>query len=140
MAKANIASHSLRLNLDNEQHMRVEKVISKLNFGIHKSINQFLVEAVDAYIRKLERTEMLQEERLERKEQSYVTIEDFDRLRNEIKDELQKEMIQMLGSALSTGKSVQVLTAKEEQKPEIESNMIEEDTDEMLAGLADSWG
>ena len=140
MAKANIASHSLRLNLDNEQHMRVEKVISKLNLGIHKSINQFLVEAVDAYIRKLEGTEMLQEDRLERKEQSYVTIEDFDRLRNEIKNELQKEMIQMLGSALSTGKSVQVLTAKEEQKAEIESNMIEEDTDEMLAGLADSWG
>ena len=140
MAKANVASHSLRLNLDNEQHMRVERVLSKLNLSVHKSINQFLVDAVDAYIRKLEGTEPAYEEKPERKEQSYVTTEDLDRLRDEIRDEMQKEIIQILGSALATGKAVQVLPMKEEKEPEIQSGMTEEDTDEMLAGLADSWG
>ena len=139
MAKANIAAHSLRLNLDNEQHMRVEMVLSKLNLEIHKSINQFLVNAVDAYIKKLEGTELIQEEKQERKEQSYVTIEDFNRLRNEIKDEMQKEIIQILGLALSAGKTVQISPVKTEIELEVQ-NDIEEDTDEMIAGLADLWG
>lgn len=140
MAKANVASHSLRLNLDNEQHMRVEMVLSKLNLGVHKSINQFLVDAVDAYIKKLEGTEAAYEEKPERKEQSYVTAEDLDRLRSEIRDELQKEIMQILGSALAAGKAVHFLPVKEENEPKEQSKMTEDDTDEMLAGLADSWG
>ena len=139
MAKANVAAHSLRLNLDNEQHMRVERVLSKLNLSVHKSINQFLVDAVDAYIKKLEGTEPIYE-KTEKKENSYVTTEDLDKLRNEIRDELQKEIIHILGSALSEGKAVQVLPIKVEKGLEIQSDMIEENTDEMLAGLADSWG
>ena len=140
MAKANVASHSLRLNLDNEQHMRVERVLSKLNLSVHKSLNQFLVDAVDAYIRKLEGTEPVYEEKTKRKEKSYVTAEDLDRLRDEIRDGLQKEIIQILGSALAAGKAVQVLPVKEENEPKEQSKMTEDDTDEMLAGLADSWG
>ena len=139
MAKANVAAHSLRLNLDNEQHMRVEKVLSKLNLSVHKSINQFLVDAVDAYIKKLEGTEPTYEKQ-ERKENFYVTTEDLHKLRNEIRDELQKEIIHILGSALSEGKAVPVLPIKAEKEMEIQSDMIEENTDEMLAGLADSWG
>ena len=59
---ANVANHSLRLNLDNEQHRRVERVLADLNLDVHKSINQFLVEAVDCYIRKLEGTELTYED------------------------------------------------------------------------------
>ena len=31
MAKTNICYHSLHLNMDNEQHQRVEKVLANLN-------------------------------------------------------------------------------------------------------------
>lgn len=54
MARSNVANHSLRLNLDNEQHRRVEKVLAGLNLDVHKSINQFLVEAADAYISRFQ--------------------------------------------------------------------------------------
>ena len=50
MAKPNICYHNVRINLDNEQHCRVHRVLSKLNKKIHKSVNQFIVDAVDFYI------------------------------------------------------------------------------------------
>ena len=53
MGKGNIVYHSLRMNLDNEQHRRVHAVLADLNTDIHKSVNQFLVDAADAYIRGL---------------------------------------------------------------------------------------
>ena len=62
MARSNVANHSLRLNLDNEQHRRVEKVLAGLNLDVHKSINQFLVEAADAYISRLEGSDLTYED------------------------------------------------------------------------------
>lgn len=53
MAKSNICYHNVRLNLDNEQHCRIHKVLAELNTEIHKSVNQFIVDAVDYYIRSL---------------------------------------------------------------------------------------
>ena len=51
MAKTNICYHRLRLNIDNEQHQRVEKVLADLNTEIHKSVNKFIVDSIDFYIR-----------------------------------------------------------------------------------------
>ena len=62
----------------------------------------------------------------------------MDKMRREIKDELQKEMISILGSALITGKVIQM--------PEVRNvsaqNNTEEDAgaDETTIGLASSWG
>ena len=55
MSKTNICYHSLRLNMDNEQHQRVEKVLANLNTEIHKSVNKFIVDSIDFYIRNLRR-------------------------------------------------------------------------------------
>lgn len=98
MARSNVANHSLRLNLDNEQHRRVEKVLVNLNLDVHKSINQFLVEAVDEYIRKLEGNDLIYEDIQKEEKSRYMTRNDMDELGKEIKDELQKEMIGTLVS------------------------------------------
>ena len=45
MAKSNICYHNVRLNLDNEQQRRVNKVLAELNTDIHKSVNQFITDA-----------------------------------------------------------------------------------------------
>ena len=75
-----MANHSLRLNLDNEQHRRVEKVLVHLNLDVHKSINQFLVEAADSYIRRLEGSELTCEDIPPKEENHYITKEDMDEL------------------------------------------------------------
>ena len=55
MAKSNIIYRSYRLNLDNEQHRRVNKVLAELNTDIHKSVNQFITDAILLYGRNTKR-------------------------------------------------------------------------------------
>ena len=81
---------------------------------------------------------MIYEDVPKKEEVRYITREDLEELRREIKDELQKEMISILGSALITGKVIQM--------PEVRNvsakNNTEEDAgaDETTIGLASSWG
>ena len=139
--KDNIVYHNMRMNLDNEQHRRIHMVLTDLNTNVHKSVNQFLIDATDAYIQKLEGNELTNEEKAQPKEQLYITREDLKELRREIKDEMQKEMIGILGSALITGKIIQmpeVRTVKEA----VTQRDTEEDVsaDETTIELASSWG
>ena len=138
MARTNIACHSLSLNLDNEQHRRVEKVLAGLNLEVHKSINQFLVEAADAYIRRLEGTDLTYEDIPKKEDSRYITREDLDKARSEIKDELQKEMIGILASSLPVGKAAQLPETR--AVPETPEHNEEEAADETTIGLASSWG
>lgn len=140
MARSNVANHSLRLNLDNEQHRRVEKVLANLNLDVHKSINQFLVEAVDAYIRKLEGNDLVYEDIQKEEKSPYMTRNDMDELGKEIKDELQKEMIGTLVSYLVNAKAIQIPEIRTVKEVQVQN--ITEDTgaDETTIGLASSWG
>ena len=133
-----MANHSLRLNLDNEQHRRVERVLADLNLDVHKSINQFLVEAVDCYIRKLEGTELTYEDVPKKQDSNYITRDELEQMRIEIKDELQKEMIGVLASSLITGKVVHMPEVRPVREADVQSE--EETADETTIGLASSWG
>ena len=64
----------------------------------------------------------------------------MEKIRREIKDELQKEMISILGSALITGKVIQmpeVRTVKEVVTPKDTEDVS---ADETTIVLASSWG
>ena len=61
MGKGNIVYHNLRMNLDNEQHRRVHSVLAELNTDVHKSVNQFLIDAADSYISRLAGNELTKE-------------------------------------------------------------------------------
>lgn len=137
MGKSNVANHSLRLNLDNEQHRRVEKVLAGLNLDVHKSINQFLVEAADSYIRRLEGTDLLYEDVVKKADSPYITREELDKAKVEIKDEIQREMISILASSLLAGKAAQMPETKTVMEVPEER---EETADETMMGLASSWG
>lgn len=115
-------------------------VLTDLNTNVHKSVNQFLIDATDAYIRKLEGNELTNEEKAQPEEHLYITRDDLEKIRREIKDELQKEMISILGSALITGKVIQmpeVRTVREVVTPQ-DTNDV--NADETTIGLASSWG
>lgn len=115
-------------------------ILSDLNTNVHKSVNQFLIDATDAYIRKLEGSELTNEEKPKSENCRYITREDLDKIRREIKEELQREMIIILGSALAGGRIVQIPAIKTEKNPP--QNDAEEDinADATTIGLASSWG
>ena len=139
--KDNIVYHNMRMNLDNEQHRRIHMVLTDLNTNVHKSVNQFLIDATDAYIRKLEGNELTNEEKAKSEETLYITRDDLDKIRREIKDELQKEMIGILASSLITGKVIQMPEVVAVRENVTQKN-IEEDVsaDETTMGLVSSWG
>ena len=141
--KDNIVYHNMRMNLDNEQHRRIHRVLTDLNTDVHKSVNQFLIDATDAYIRALEGNDLTTGEmaKTEAQAQPYVTREDLDRVQSQIRDELQREMIGILVSSLIAGKVIQVPEIRTVRE-EAAQNVAEDDpgADETTIGLASSWG
>ena len=128
------------MNLDNEQHRRIHMVLTDLNTNVHKSVNQFLIDATDAYIRKLEGNELTNEEKVKSEEPLYITRDDLDKIRREIKDELQKEMISILASSLITGKVMQMPEVKVEREVVTPKETEDVSADDTTMGLVSSWG
>ena len=145
MAKSNICYHNVRLNLDNEQHCRIHKVLAELNTEIHKSVNQFIVDAVDYYIRSLNDESLVKGAGEQKKEAGYITREDLDGIRSELKNEVKNEIIMLLGAALGggaarvaeggMGRMVMETVAKETA-----ASITEEPEDPTMMELVDNWG
>ena len=145
MAKSNICYHNVRLNLDNEQHCRIHKVLAELNTEIHKSVNQFIVDAVDYYIRSLNDESLVKEAGEPKKDAGYISREDLDSIRSELKNEVKNEIIMLLGAALGggaarvaeggMGRMVMETVAKETA-----TNNTEEPADPTMMELVDNWG
>ena len=120
-------------------------ILTDLNTNVHKSVNQFLIDATDAYIRKLEGNELTNEEKAQSKEHLYITRTDLDEIRREIKDELQREMIGILTSHILTEK-IKILQEMQSTKEGFEEKYLEsrheEDlrADETTVDLAGKWG
>lgn len=135
--KENIVYHNMRMNLENEQHRRIHRILLDLNTDVYKSVNQFLIDATDSYIRKLEGKELTNEDMGRQEESIYATREDVEKAVREMKDEILREMISILASSMFAGKVVQM----PEAKPVVEvPEEIEETADETMMGLASSWG
>ena len=145
MAKSNICYHNVRLNLDNEQHCRIHKVLAELNTEIHKSVNQFIVDAVDYYIRSLNDESLVKEAGEPKKDAGYISREDLDSIRSELKNEVKNEIIMLLGAALGggaarvaeggMGRMVMETVAKETA-----ASITEEPEDPTMMELVDNWG
>lgn len=136
MAKSNICYHNVRLNIDNEQHCRVHKILTELNREIHKSVNQFIVDAVDYYIRSLNDESFVRETE-EQKNAEYITRDDLDGIREELKNEVRSDIIMLLGAALGAGN----MRASEENMSRNSVKAVAEETDDpTMMELVDNWG
>ena len=144
MAKSNICYHNVRLNLDNEQHCRVHKVLAELNTDIHKSVNQFIVDAVDFYIRSLNDESLVKETGEPKKNAGYITREDLDGIRSDLKNEVKNEIIMLLGAALGAGSVRVVEGATGGGSMDSMAMKVAEDAketeDPTMMELVDNWG
>lgn len=144
MAKSNICYHNVRLNLDNEQHCRVHKVLAELNTEIHKSVNQFIVDAVDYYIRGLNDESLVKGAEEPKKDAGYITREDLDGIRSELKSEVKSEIIMLLGAALGAGTVRAAEGATDRGGMDSTAMKAADDTkgtdDPTMMELVDNWG
>ena len=146
MAKTNICYHSLRLNMDNEQHQRVEKVLADLNTEIHKSVNKFIVDSIDFYIRSLD-GENLVAHPGGKKEKEYLTREDFAGICADIREQARDEVVRMLGMALAgsrppavTAAPLNVSAGTENMEGTEDGGSLGTEEDHIMAELASGWG
>lgn len=107
MAKQSIIKHCLRLNMQNEQHQRIQKVLEGLNKDIHKSENQFIIKAVDFYIRSFEDDDIMEKLHWKKKPE-YVTVEALEDIRRELESSMKDDMIRLLGTAITGGITVRM--------------------------------
>jgi len=144
MAKSNICYHNVRLNLDNEQHCRVHKVLAELNTEIHKSVNQFIVDAVDYYIRSLNDENLVKGAGEPKKDAGYITKDDLDGIRSELKNEVKSEIIMLLGAALGAGtvRVVEGATGRSgmDAAAAKEAEETKETDDPTMMELVENWG
>lgn len=140
IAKGNIVYHNLRMNLDNEQHRRIHQVLAKLNTEIHKSVNQFLINAADFYIRSFQEEGLFKESK---KETKYISRQELESVRRELREEMKNEIIILLGTALTKGTGIiQGIGIGDGQISGAYESVREEKTenDPVIESLADGWG
>lgn len=95
---------SVRLNMSNPQHVKINDVIQNLDPKIFKSKNQFIIDAIQFYIENYgKETFVIKKKEKERAE--YIRSEDIDDIKEEVieaaTNEARKEVIKLLGGVIS---------------------------------------
>ncbi len=119
-------------------------MLAELNTEIHKSVNQFIVDAVDYYIRSLNDESLVKEAGEPQKDAGYITRGDLDGIRSELKNEVKSEIIMLLGAALGAGTVRVAEGAAGRGSMEIRTmeaaDNTEEADDPTMTELVDGWG
>lgn len=137
MGNPDVASHSLRLNLRNEKHLRVEKALEQINPKIFKSLNEFMIDAIDFYIKYLDGENIsINMAENGRQDTQWVTKEELEEMKQVIEKNVREELFQLLGIALS-GQSLQQRAVFNETVEEVEEDGI---TDTAAIDLVVGWG
>ena len=100
----NLVKTSVRLNMSNPQHVKINDVIQNLDPKIFKSKNQFIIDAIQFYIDNYgKETFVIKKKEKERDE--YIRSEDIDDIKEEVieaaTNEARKEVIRLLGGVIS---------------------------------------
>jgi len=143
MAKDNTSFYSFRLNLDNPQHRKINKVIKDLNLSIFKSKNQFIADAVEAYIDSFERDDVTEEGRTQKaKRMGYVSRSDLEQIKEEMRYELmsevRNEVIKLLGGVVA-GMQINSNASPITTDGKREEDDKQDEVDETLEKLAMDW-
>ena len=131
---------SVRLNMNNPQHVKINNVLQNLDPNIFKSKNQFIIDACQFYIDHYGEEQFM--EMKERKTESFISVEDIDEIKAELievaMNEARKEVIKLLGgviSGMNVGQSVVRPSTYNKDEEPTEDVM----DDAYVAGLAMSW-
>ena len=122
MARENLIYNSFRLNMNNPQHVKINKVLKDLNPKIFKSRNQFVADAVEFYIEHYGEESFMKHK--ENDEIHFVTQEELEDIKKQLiqtaMTEARREVIRLLGGFISGAKDVNQ-----------ESNNITQDNNQM---------
>lgn len=132
---------TIRMNMNNPDHVLVNNVIQNLDPSIFKSKNQFILEACKFYIDNYGKDTFIAKKK-EKERAEFIRSEDIEEIKTEMIEaaisEARKEVIKLLGgviSGMNVPQSTVRVVAEEPEEEQAEDVMDDED----VAGLAMSW-
>lgn len=140
MAKTDIVQYSLRLNLNNPDHLAVHKILKDLNRDIYKSQTVFMIKAILNYVNAGSVERIRDESESDAWEKAF-----YEKMEKSVTDKVMREMMAFLCSVMAGRTPVQEMVqyAPPSGYPSAEGskeNELErEKYDETLADLVDQW-
>lgn len=138
----NVVHLTLRLNLDNKAHYKIYEVLHSLDPNIYKSMNQFLVDAVDEKINRYD-TEALVTGGAD--DAKPLLKRDMTEIENRIEDKVTKNVeawiFELMSKALWGGRHDGVSVSSLQMPVAVEKGTMssEDELDNVLGDLASEW-
>lgn len=150
MARKDVEQYNLRLNLNNPNHLKIFRTFQDLNTDIHKSRNNFIIEALLRYINGSNDEDLTNSGAKKKQEEcGFVTHKELMELESRITAKVMKEVAEMLGRAAlgSQGMMMNPMMLqnymqmsrtgqKEVQNEDVTDNNEQEETDATLEEMS----
>lgn len=137
MGKENLVCSTLRLNMNNSQHVKINQILCSIDKDVCKSKNQFIIDAIEFYIEYYGKDVLVREE----KDIQYVTADEIESIKQELMNaamtEARNEVIRLLGTAVAGRGLIQAIPYAPET--EVQNEPEEPIDDEVVSGLATGW-
>ena len=143
MSLSTIRKMTLRLNMEEPKQAEIYQILTSLDKYIYKSQNQFLVDALEFYIEHSGKDMLPQQEQAE--QQRYITAEELEQikkeLRGELLEEMRNELLKLLGQYAAGAQNpmtgqIKALTGQTDEM-ELENDTEEENS--VVGNLACRW-
>lgn len=136
MIQDNVIKHTVRINITNQQHRKVNAVLLNLDPAICKSGSQFLIDAADYYIEHFGKDAFVEKDT---DGDEFLTRGEFEEVRRDLITEAvsaaKDEMIRILSGRKIYAEEIQHLP-----QGRTEDNSMDELVDDGVVGdLASSW-
>lgn len=89
MARKQYEQFCLRFSLDNPEHVKVLRIFKNLDRELYHSKTQFVMEALESYVRELSTGKKETEPQDPMKE--YATLEDLEEMKKKLREEIRTE-------------------------------------------------
>ena len=137
VGKENLVCSTLRLNMNNQQHVKINQILCSIDKDVCKSKNQFIIDAIEFYIEYYGKDVLVREE----KDIKYVTADEIESIKQDLMNaamtEARNEVIRLLGTAVAGRGLIQAIPYA--QETEIQQESEEQIDDEVVSGLATGW-
>ena len=138
MSKDSVVKYTLRLNMNNKQHLEINQILLNINPDVYKSKNQFIVDAIEFYLENMGKENVVKKDS---EDSSYVSHKEFEQLRTEMIEaaatSARNEVIKILGSVIS---GMQPVAFHEQTQKDQPTNSIENtQNDEVVNDLVTGW-
>ena len=143
MSLSTIRKMTLRLNMEEPKQAEIYQILTNLDKYIYKSQNQFLVDALEFYIEHSGKDMLTQQEQAE--QQRYITAEELEQikkeLRGELLEEMRNELLKLLGQYAAGAQNTMTgqIKALTGQTDEMELENDTEEENSVVGNLACRW-